>query len=179
MATSNRNSKKSAPKYRKDHPYNTAKPGDLPIGYEYVPAIISQPALISQVTMQDYSMSPTFWEGDKLTIDTEMEPTSGSYMLIQLGNLFLVRRMIYSEHKPLSFVGGLGARPIVDGKNIVKLWGVVTAVEHVRDHHPDGIFKEFDQDKLEMYGDGDDESKETEEEIAKVKAHFEAAAVFA
>jgi hypothetical protein len=171
MATSNRNSKKSAPKYRRDFAYHTSKPGDLALGYEPVPAPISKPVLITEVTMQDWSMSPIFWPGDKLTINTDMEVTSGSYALIQLGTLLLVRRLIYSDATGLlSYVGGMGERPIVDDKGIVKDWGVVTAVEHLRDDHPNGKFEEFDRDKLEMYGD--DESEETEEEIAKVKAHF-------
>jgi Peptidase S24-like len=161
---------------RKNAPYRTSSDESLPLGYELVPQPIDKTALISQVTMQDHSMSPTFWAGDILTIDCDMEARSGCYLLIQLGGLLLVRRFIYTEGESDCYKASDGHRPIVDDEDIVKHWGVVTAVEHVSGRHPKGRFEEFDLDKLEMYGD--DESKETEEEIAKVKAHFEAA-VFA
>lgn len=145
---------------RKDVPYHTSGDGALELGYEYVPKPIAQPALLSQVIMQDDSMAPVFREGDRLTIDTEKEFGSGYYVLIQLGELLLVRRFIYRKGKPFSYVAGIGDRPIVDDKDVVKHWGVVTAVEHLRNHHPNGKFEEFDLEKLGYFPD-DEESEES------------------
>jgi hypothetical protein len=126
MANKNFTRVKPRTNARKYDLYHTSKPGDLPLGYEWVPAKIAKPALISQVTMQDHSMSPIFWPGDELTIDTEKEVQSGYYLLIQLGKLLLVRRFIYRESEPDRYEGSLGERTIVDDKGIVKQWGVVT-----------------------------------------------------
>jgi hypothetical protein len=93
-----------------------------------------------------------------------MEARDGCYLLIQLGELLLVRKFIYTEGEPFTYKASNGHRPIVDDKDIVKHWGVVTAVQHVSGRHPNGRFEEFDLDKLEM--ERDDESEESKKEEA-------------